>query len=112
MVFDRRTAEIVDATVEQTVVDPGEDVRVRVVVRPFDGDEEIRTVTVHVPESAAGEELAILVQPGREVELDRPEARSLDDVVAAIRDRYPTTSMVVSTRRSGRFGGMTTTSSL
>jgi hypothetical protein len=36
------------------------------------------------------------------VELERPEPRSLADVVAAIRDRHGATSLVLSTRRSGR----------
>lgn len=100
--FERSAAEIVDASVSETVVDPGEDVRVRVVLRPFAGDEVVRTVTVHVPESAAGEELHVLLQAGPDVELERPEARSLADVVEAIRDRHVATSLVVSTRRSSR----------
>jgi hypothetical protein len=100
--FERRAAEIVDASVSQTVVDPGEDVTVRVVLRPFDGEDLVRTYTVHVPESAAGEELSVLIQPGHEVELERPEPRSLADVVSAIRDRHGATSLVLSTRRSGR----------
>lgn len=102
LAFERRTSEIVDASVEQTVVDPGEDVRVRVVLRPFDGDDEVRTVLVHVPESAAGEELQILVQPGADVEIERPDPRSLEDVVRAVRERFAATSMVVSVRRSSR----------
>lgn len=100
--FERSAAEIVDASVAQTVVDPGEDVRIRVVMRPFEGEEVVRTVTVHVPESAAGEELHVLFQPGTDVELERPEARSLTDVVSAIRDRHDATSLVISTRRSSR----------
>lgn len=102
LVFDRRTSEIVDASVEQTIVDPGEDVRVRVVLRPFAGDDEVRTVVVHVPESAAGEEVQILVQPGGDADVERPEPRSLADVVEAVRDRYATTSIVISLRRSSR----------
>lgn len=102
LTFERHTAEIVDASVSQTVVDPGEDVTVRIVLRPFEGDEEIRSVTIHVPESAAGEEISILVQPGVDADVERPDPRSLDDVVAAVRDRYAATSIVVSTRRSSR----------
>jgi hypothetical protein len=100
--FERRAAEIVDASVSQTVVDPGEDVPVRVVLRPFEGDEIVRTYAVHVPESAAGEELAVLVQPGTDVELERPEPRSLEDVMEAIRDRHGASALVVSIRRGGR----------
>jgi hypothetical protein len=100
--FERTAAEIVDASVSQTVVDPGEDVPVRVVLRPFEGDEVVRTYVVHVPESAAGEELHVMVQPGSDVDLERPEPRSLSDVIAAIRDRHASTTLVLSTRRSAR----------
>jgi hypothetical protein len=100
--FERRAAEIVDASVAATIVDPGDDVRVRVILRPFEGEERVRTVIVHVPESAAGEDLHIWLQPGGEADVERPEPRSLNDVVNTIRERHATTSLVISTRRSSR----------
>jgi hypothetical protein len=100
--FEHHTAEIVDASVASTEVDPGQDVPVRVVLRPWDGEERALTTTVHVPESAAGDAISVLIQPGGEVDVERPEARSLEDVLNAIRRRYDTRSVVLSVRLPGR----------
>jgi hypothetical protein len=100
--FAQDTAEIVDASVASTEVDPGEPVHVRVVVRPHARPEEVRIVEVQIPDGAAGQTIAILIQPGGEVEIERPDPRSLDDSIAAIRERYGPTSMVVSTRLPSR----------
>lgn len=100
--FTHHTAEIVDASVASTEVDPGADVPVRVVLRPWDGEERTLTTSVHVPESAAGDAISLLVQPGGDVEMERPEARSLADVLAAIQHRYDTRSVVLSMRLPGR----------
>jgi hypothetical protein len=96
--FAHEATEIVDASVEATEVDPGARIPVRVVLRPHAAPEEVRIVTVTIPESAAGQTLPILVEPGGAVELERPEARDLDDAIAAVRERYGATSMVVSLR--------------
>lgn len=100
--FAHDTAEIVDASVDATEVNPGEPVEVRVVLRRWSGDEEVRRLSVLVPESAAGESVQILVQPGTDAEIERPEPRDLDDVLEAIRNRYGATDLVLSTRLSGR----------
>lgn len=100
--FGHETAAIVDASVESTEVDPGETIDVRVLVRPWDGQEQIRTVAVQIPESTAGQTIAILVEPGDDVALERAEPTSLDDVLAAVRERYEPTSIVVSTRMPSR----------
>ena len=100
--FEHRTAEIVDASVASTEVDPGQDVPVRVVLRPWDGEERTITTSVHVPESAAGDSISLLVQPGREVEPERPEPHDLHDVLESIRRRYDTRSVVLSLRLPGR----------
>jgi hypothetical protein len=71
---------------------------VRVVLRPWDGDETSRIVTLHIPESAAGQALSVLIQPGTDVDLERPEPRDLAAVLEAIRNRYASTTMVLSTR--------------
>jgi hypothetical protein len=102
LTFDHRTAEIVDASVSSTEVDPGSDVPLRVVLRPYDGEEQTITTTVHIPESAAGDTISLLVEPGHDVILERPEARSLADVLEAIRHRYDARSFVVSLRLPGR----------
>ncbi|UJR82558.1 Hypothetical protein I5071_46230 [Sandaracinus amylolyticus] len=98
MRFAHETAEIVDASVASTEVDPGERVNVRVVLRRYGMPEEVRMVPVDVPESAAGQSISVMVQPGSEVEVERPEPRTLDHAIDAVRERYARTSMVVSTR--------------
>lgn len=100
--FERGTAEIVDASVASTEVDPGEDVRVRVVLRAWEGEETSRIVTLHIPESAAGQALSVLIQPGTDVDLERPEPRDLEAVLEAIRHRYVSTTLVLSTRLPAR----------
>lgn len=104
MRFGRETAEIVDASVASTEVDPGSRVNVRVVVRPYGQPEEVRIVPVEIPESAAGQSVQVLVQPGPEVELEHPEPRSIEDSIAAVRERYGPTSMVISTRHTSSRG--------
>lgn len=100
--FAHDTAEIVDASVDATEVNPGEPVEVRVVLRRWSGDEEVRRLSVMVPESAAGQSIQILVQPGPDAEIERPEPRNLDDILEAVRNRYGATDIVLSTRLPGR----------
>ena len=102
--FAHETAQIVDASVASTEVDPGETVNVRVVMRRYGEPEQVRVVPVRIPESAAGQRVQVLVQPGSEVELERPEPRTLDDAIEAVRQRYGRTSLVVSTRLPGSRG--------
>jgi hypothetical protein len=100
--FAHDTAEIVDASVDATEVNPGQPVEVRVVLRRWSGDEEVRRLSVMVPESAAGQSIQILVQPGPDAEIERPEPRNLDDILEAVRNRYGATDIVLSTRLPGR----------
>ncbi len=100
--FAHDTAEIVDASVDATEVNPGEPAEVRVVLRRWSGDEEVRRLNVMVPESAAGQAIQILIQPGPDAEIERPEPRSLDDILEAVRNRYGATDLVLSTRLPGR----------
>ncbi len=96
--FVRETAEIVDVSVDSIEVDPGSRVNVRVVLHPYGRYEEVRLVPVEIPESAAGQTLQVIVEAGGDVTIERPEPRTLEDVIAAIRDRYPRTSLVVQLR--------------
>lgn len=102
--FAHETAEIVDASVASTEVDPGERVNVRVVMRRYGEPEQVRVVPVDIPESAAGQTVHVLVQPGTDVDVERPEPRTLDDSIEAVRQRYGSTSLVVSTRLPGSRG--------
>jgi hypothetical protein len=100
--FEHRTAEIVDVAIASTEVDPGSEVPVRVTLRPWNGEERSVDATIHVPESTAGDAISVLVQPGRDVDLERPEPRDLDDVLDAIQHRYDARSIVLSIRLPGR----------
>lgn len=100
--FARDTAEIVDASVDATEVDPGSVVEVRVVLRRWSGDEEVRRLSVRVPENAAGQSIQVLVQPGNEVDIERPEPRNLDDILEAVRNRYGASDLVLTTRLPAR----------
>ena len=96
--FAHDTSEIVDASVDSTEVNPGEPTEVRVVFRRFSGEEEVRRYRVDIPESAAGQLVQILIQPGPEVEIERAEPRNIDDIVMAISDRFSADQLVMSLR--------------
>jgi hypothetical protein len=96
--FVRDVTTIVDAMVDSTEVDPGRVVDVYVTLRPFGGSEQMRVVQVPVPESAAGEDIEISLQPGDEVKIEQPRPENLADLVEEVKSGYPSTSMVVSTR--------------
>jgi len=100
--FAHDTAEIIDASVDATEVNPGEPVELRVVLRRWSGDEVVRRFAVEIPESAAGQAVQILVQPGPDAEIERPEPRDLEDILDAVRQRYGATDLVLSTRLPGR----------
>lgn len=100
--FAHETAEIIDARVESTEVNPGAPVTIRAVLRHFDGHEEVRHYRVDIPESAAGQSIQVLLQPGPDAELERPEPRSLDDVLEAVRNRFGATDLVLSMRLATR----------
>jgi len=59
-------------------------------------------IPVLVPESAAGEEIELLVQPGNEVQIDQPKPENFDDLIRAVQSGYPSTSLVISTKLPAR----------
>ncbi len=106
--FARETVRIVDASVAAREVDPGATVPVRVVLRRYGQPEEVRIVPVVIPERAAGEDVEIEVEGGGSATIEHPTARSLEELLATVHERYPRTSMVVSIEmpsRGLRFGG-------
>ena len=106
--FARDVVEIVDAQVAGAEVDPGSTVPVRVVLRHFDQSEQVRVIPLPVPAHFAGQTLEVLVQPGSSVRPETGLPRSLGDILTTIQARYPSTSLVLSTRtplRGLRFGG-------
>ena len=96
--FVREVTTIVNAMVESKEVDPGRPVDLTVTLRPFGGQERVEVIQVPIPESAAGANIEIILQPGDEVEVEQPRPESLADLIEAVKSGYPSTSLVVSTR--------------
>jgi hypothetical protein len=94
--FERPTVRIVDASVSAREVDPGSTVPVRVVLRRWNDDEEVRVVPVRIPERLAGESVELTVEGGASVDVQVPQPRDLDELLATVHRRYAQTSMVVS----------------
>ncbi len=106
--FERGAWEIVEASVPSAEVDPGAVVPVRVVLRRFGDADVVRTVPVRVPESAAGEGAIVKITSGPAARPPRGRATRLEDLVEAIRDVPPATSLVAAVQlpaRSLRFRG-------
>ena len=79
--------------------EPGTDVPVHVVLRPYAGPEEVRIVRVEVPAGVAGEQLELRITGGRDTSPLTPEPRSLDDVIHNLQQTFPSTSIVVTLQR-------------
>ncbi|MCB9634515.1 MAG: hypothetical protein H6721_20520 [Sandaracinus sp.] len=104
-----RDVVIVDeAWIATPEVDPGSDVDVRVRLVRYGQESEIRTMRVHVPESAAGETLTLEIEGGNGVDDPTPDPRNVDDLLRIVRQHYPATSLVASLKmptRGLRFRG-------
>ncbi|MEZ4246895.1 MAG: hypothetical protein R3B99_01435 [Polyangiales bacterium] len=104
-----RDVVIVDeAWIATPEVDPGSDVDVRVRLVRYGQESEIRTIRVHVPESAAGETLTLEIEGGNGVDDPTPDPRNVDDLLRIVRQHYPATSLVASLKmptRGLRFRG-------
>jgi hypothetical protein len=100
--FERDVTQIVSASVAADEVDPGSTVQVHVTLRPYNGMEQVRIVPVAIPMLAAGTEVEIVLQPGNDVALEQPIARSLDDLLSIVQTGLPSRSLVISTRMPSR----------
>ena len=100
--FDRDVFEIVDAAVASDEVDPGSNVTVRIVMRRFGAAPRIRTVSVRIPTSAAGQTVELVVEPGDDVAVEQPLPVDLDDMLTAVRNRYAPTQLAVSVKMPSR----------
>ncbi len=96
--FVRDVTTIVNAMVDSKEVDPGRPVDVTVTLRPFGGKEQVRVIQVPIPESAAGANIEIILQPGDDVKVPQPRPESLADLIEAVKSGYRSTSLVLSTR--------------
>ena len=100
--FARDVVEILDAMVASREVDPGRDVNLYVTLREFDRAPRVQRVPVHIPATAAGETVELVVEAGDEVRLEHPKPDNLDDILQIVREGYPATELVVSTRLAAR----------
>ncbi len=94
--------EIIDASIAQEEVDPGGRLNVHVLLRRYGEADQVRVVPVDIPDYLAGETIELKVQPADEVIIERPEARTLDDIIGVIRDRHPATSLAISIQTPSR----------
>jgi hypothetical protein len=99
LTFGRNEAEIIGAYVTTEEPEPGTEVPVHVVLRPYAGPEEVRIVRVEVPAGVAGEQLELRITGGRDTSPPTPEPRSLDDVIHNLQQTFPSTSIVVTLQR-------------
>ncbi|MGD8861284.1 MAG: SpoIVB peptidase S55 domain-containing protein [Myxococcales bacterium] len=100
--YARDVVRLVDAMVTSNEVDPGRDVNVYLTLRRFGEPEQLRIVPVHVPESAAGDKIELIFEPGPSVDLPLPEPDDMETILSNVRAGYPATSLVVSTKLPGR----------
>jgi len=100
--FGDEVADILDVTAPYTEVDPGADVELYVTLRRFGHDDEVRPITVHIPRSAAGQKVDIVVQPADLALPEQPKPESLRDILDAIQVGAPATSLAVTTKLPSR----------
>ncbi len=96
--FVRDVIDIVDAAVPSEEVDPGSDVRVQVTLKQYGKAEEMRVITVHIPEDAAGAQLELRLEPGDKVPLPARVPGSLRDMVENVKNELPATALVTSVK--------------
>ena len=101
----RRTAHITSATPARREAKPGEEVTIRVRMRPFgrdwDEEEEIEIV-VRIPEDTSPGKFGIRVVPGSSVRPDVAPIRNLDQYIAGVAKLRPPTSLVAIVPRPTR----------
>jgi hypothetical protein len=96
--YGRGVVTIVDAVAPAAIVDPGKNVDIYVTLRRFAQPDETKIVSVAIPMSAAGEKVEIALEAGNTVRLEQPRADDLDQLIANIKEGYPATSLVASTK--------------
>jgi hypothetical protein len=100
--FGRHVTEVVGAQLLAAEIDPGESARLVVTLQPYAKPLEQRVIEVPLSESLAGESVDVEVSAGDGVSSERPIPRSFADILGIIKDRFPSTALVVSVQRKGR----------
>lgn len=98
MRFGDEVAEILDVSAPYKEVDPDADVELYVTLRRFGQDDEVKPITVHIPQSAAGGKVDIVVQPADVALPEQPKPRNLRDILDAIQVSGSATSLAVTTK--------------
>jgi len=96
--YGRGVVTVIDAVAPAAIVDPGKNVDIYVTLRRFGQPDETKIVSVPIPMSAAGDKVEISLDPGNTVRLEQPRADDLDQIIANIKEGYPATSLVASTK--------------
>jgi len=114
-VIDRyRIAAVEDLRVSRTKVHPGEDLDVRVTLRPFREPEEIERITIHIPEDAPLGTMDLVASSSsdlRDLEAERAplrfEPQSLDQMIELLGGRRDTRRVYLQIfqRKKGRVVG-------
>ncbi|MBI3910216.1 MAG: hypothetical protein HY320_04700, partial [Armatimonadetes bacterium] len=98
----RQTATIERAYADRKRVKPGEQVKIGVVLQPYSGEKVVRELEVQIPRHIPGGQLRIGVAGGMSAErmlqsmqIRRPPARNLRQLVAGITDRPRNQDLVV-----------------
>jgi hypothetical protein len=89
-------AEIVGASLPDERVKPGESISVRVVLRPYAGQEFTKTIPVPIPATLAGKTVRLEIASGALVRPDVPKPESLRGLMNNLAASYPAKSIVLS----------------
>ncbi len=85
-------------------VEPGEPVRIRLVMEPYAGARQTRTLSLPLPASLAGRSVGIEIRPGYEVERERPEPESLAELMVNLENATERPRSVVLSYETGLGG--------
>lgn len=88
-------ASLVSARVPSRNVLPGQTVPVHLTFRTYNGDTQERMVPLQIPQSAAGQQVNLVVTPGNKVRPPLPVPRNLQDLFDGLQQAYPPTSLVL-----------------
>jgi hypothetical protein len=93
--YGLRLASVVGAFLTAEEPEPGETINVHVRLQHYDGAEQILTVPVRIPESAAGQKVQLEIAGGDFISPVMPAPQSLDDVITNVNSFYPPKSLVI-----------------
>jgi len=103
--FERELSLIRGTQAVESEIDPGQSVKIKIELVPYQGKTETKVIEVPIPADYAGEEVEIDLTPGYEVERPRASPENVADLVASLNDpTYPEDSLVATVRLHGESG--------